>query len=118
MKACAIRFKTSSKSYLFKYEDLELNIGDFVIVETEKGTQYGKVVDNDVENTRNIDINKMKPVLRIAESKDEKEYEKNLKNSKDALEFARKKAEELGLDMRIKLELNYIKWVLEIKQKK
>ena len=31
----------------------------------------------------------------------EKDFEKNLKNSKDALEFARKKAEELGLDMRI-----------------
>ena len=101
MKACAIRFKTSSKSYLFKYDDLELNVGDFVIVETEKGTQYGKVMDVDVENTRNIDINKMKPVSRIAESKDEKDFEKNLKNSKDALEFARKKAEELGLDMRI-----------------
>ena len=101
MKVCAIKFKTSSKSYLFKYDNLELNNNDHVIVETEKGTQYGKVVDIDVENTKNINIDKMKPVLRLATDKDEKDYEKNLRQSKEALDFAKKKAMELNLDMRI-----------------
>ena len=31
--------------------NLDINEGDYVIVETEKGTQYGKVVDVNVENT-------------------------------------------------------------------
>lgn len=101
MKVCAIKFKTSPKSYLFKYDSLELKSGDFVIVETEKGIQYGKVCEINVENTKHINIDKMKPVLRIAEAKDEKDFERNLKNSKEALEFAKKKVTELNLDMRI-----------------
>ena len=53
MKVCSIRFKTSSKSYLFKY-DIDLEVGKSVIVETEKGLQYGKVVsfikDSDISD--------------------------------------------------------------------
>ena len=106
MNIVGIRFKSFGNTYFFINDDLELNIGDYVIVDTENGEQYAKVTELDVKNTKKLDVNKMKHILRVATDKDVKLYESNIIKAKDALDFARKEAQELGLEMRL-LDASY-----------
>ena len=43
MEVCGIIFKENGKNYYFNKNNIEININDYVIVETEKGEQFGKV---------------------------------------------------------------------------
>ena len=106
MNLVGIRFKSFGNTYYFINDDLDLHINDYVVVETENGEQYAKVTELDVKNDKKLDLNKMKRVLRVATDKDVKQYEGNIKKAKEALEFARKEAKELGLDMRL-LDASY-----------
>ena len=96
----AVQFKKNSKNYFFKINDLEVKSGQHVIVETEKGLQYGKV--SLIKEIADEDIGTpLKSIIRIATEKDEKQHQSNLKESDEALNVARKKADELKLSMRI-----------------
>lgn len=101
MKICGIKFKDTGKTYYFKYEDLDLKLNLTVVVETEKGEQFGKVVELDVENLKGLDINQIKDVLRISTKKDYNQYLKNLKDAKEALDYAKKLIDENNLNMRL-----------------
>ena len=89
------------KTYYFSTKGIELKKGDNVIVETEKGLQFGQVVVSPY-NVSEEDIGfALKNIIRIASKKDITQYEKNIKDSNTALLKARKIADELKLDMRI-----------------
>ena len=94
------------KIYYFNGKDLELNRDNKVVVETEKGIQLG-TVSYKLENKKiNISVDDMKPILRLANEEDIKNFEENLKLSTECLENARAIAEELELNMNI-LDANY-----------
>ena len=95
MKICGIVFKDNGKIYHFYQNDIELNINEYVIVETEKGEQYGKVVFIETK-----EINKpLKNILRKATDEDNNIFLKNLADSKKALLEARNIAQTLDLNM-------------------
>ena len=97
MKLCGVSFKENGKVYNFNPGRLEVDKGDHVIVETEKGEQYGKVTFvGDQEVSHNL-----KYVVRIATDSDYEKYLKNLSDAKKALVEVRKMAEELGLEMQL-----------------
>ncbi len=102
MNIYGIAFKANGKVYYFNGHDLNITRGTNVIVETEKGLQYGKAVLK-VE-TKNF--NDLKDIIRIADENDEKIYLDNLKDSEKALNNAKKIAQELELEMRI-LDASY-----------
>lgn len=96
----AVCFKKNSKKYFFNSNGLNLVSGQDVILETEKGLQYGNVAF--VKEIEDSDIGlPLKNVIRIATDKDQTQYLKNIKDADNALELARKKAVELNLSMRI-----------------
>lgn len=96
----SVQFKKNSKNYFFKINSLEVKSGQCVIVETEKGLQYGKV--SMVKEIADEDIGTpLKDIIRIASDKDKKQHQSNLEEASEALNVARKKAEELKLPMRI-----------------
>ncbi|MCR4581145.1 MAG: hypothetical protein K5666_01360 [Bacilli bacterium] len=101
MNIVGVKFKSFGNTYFFINNDLELEVNMFVVVDTENGEQYAKVTELDVKNTKKLDVNKMKHVLRIATDKDIKQYESNLKKAKEVLEQARKIVTDFGLDMRL-----------------
>lgn len=102
MKVCGIVFKDNGKVYHFYQNNIDLDINDYAVVETEKGDQYGKVVF--VEER---EISKpLKNVLRKATKKDEDEFLKNLEDSKKALQEAKKAANDLNLNMHF-IDCNY-----------
>ena len=100
-KVVGISFNKKSKVYNFDPATFILEVGDKVIVETEKGLQFGYVASPMVEIDEKEIIGTLKKVVRIATKKDLIYQEKNLVDAKKALETAKKYAKELGLDMRI-----------------
>ncbi len=95
-----VHFKKNTKKYYFNVNNLDLKSGQDVIVETEKGLQYGQVISIKKLSEKDLGL-PLKNVVRIATEKDKKQYEKNLNDANKALEIARKKVAELKLNMRI-----------------
>ena len=95
-----VTFKDDGKIYAFKSEDIECKIEDNVIVETEKGLQYGKVVSK-MEELKNIEKESLKDIIRIATKEDYNQYLKNLKDAKEAIKFTEDCIKDLDLNMNI-----------------
>ncbi len=97
MKCVSVEFKSNGKQYTFNSNNLELKIGDYVIVETERGQQFGKIsailgeLDDKKEHSN---------VLKIANDKDIKQNNNNIKEAAEALKKAQEFANEYSLDMK------------------
>lgn len=94
-----VRFKKPGKIYFFDPNGKKLEKGNFVIVETSMGKEYGEVV---ISN-RNIPDEKiekpLKKIIRVANNKDKKQHEENKKKEKEALKICEEKIKEHKLDM-------------------
>ena len=98
-KIVGISFNEKSRIYNFDAKNFNLKEKDKVIVETEKGLQYGYVKNSIKEITPQEFKYELKPVIRIANKKDDSIYKKNKEDAVKALENAKKISEELSLDM-------------------
>ena len=94
-----VNFKDNGKIYNFKSK-IRCPINVTVITETEKGLQFGKVV-NYISNDNIKNIDELKDIIRISTKKDYEEYLKNLKDADGALKQCREIVKELGLDMKM-----------------
>lgn len=93
-------FKERGKKYYFKSEQT-IEVDTQVIVETEKGEQFGKVVNKVNEDQNKVPVAEIKEILRIATDKDYDTYLKNCKDATAALKKAKSLVKELNLDMDI-----------------
>ena len=96
-----VRFKKAGKIYYFDPGELVIPNGEFVIVETVRGIEYGKVVISKKQVDENDIVLPLKKVIRIADAKDKLIVEENKKAAKEAYEICLKKVEEHGLDMKL-----------------
>jgi len=80
--------------------NLELKRNTEVVAQTEKGTEFGRVVIPiiELENKPKQNYNK---ILRIASNQDATQHTNNIKDGKEALKTCKKIAKELNLDMQI-----------------
>lgn len=101
IKVVGANFKPSGHVYYFLAQDMDFEIGDAIIVQTEKGLQYAKVVYPCCYLDEKDTALTFKPVIRLATKADEKQYKKNQQDSKNALADARKFANKLKLDMHL-----------------
>jgi cell fate regulator YaaT (PSP1 superfamily) len=103
-KKVGIRFKTGGKIYDFSCGAFVLNVGDQVIVETEKGLGFG-TVETAPEVLEEKDGkgrgNKLKKVFRKANDKDLKQVENNSALEREAHAFCLKSIKNLGLKMNL-----------------
>lgn len=106
IKVVNIVFKEKGKQYMFSTNDLELKNNITVIVKTERGLQFGKVVDSVYEIDENNYKNEIKPILRIASKKDYDQNTKNIKDAQNAIIKCRELVEKEGLKMQI-IDANY-----------
>ena len=105
-EAIGITFKPKGRVYYFDFNDLELKLGDKVIVETDKGLQFAEVSTN-LKNINEKNLGTpLKKIIRIASKEDFKQYDKNIKEASTALLEAKKIAKNLELDMQI-LDASY-----------
>jgi len=105
-KIVGVSFNKKGRVYNFNANNHDLNIGDTVIVETEKGYQYGFVMTNIKEIDENEFSIPLKNVIRISSKKDDQNYSKNNQDAGKALNKAREIVDELKLDMHI-MDANY-----------
>jgi len=105
-KIVGISFNKKGRVYNFDANSFDLNIGDKVIVETEKGLQYGFVMTNIKEVDENEFSIPLKSVIRISTKKDDQTYFKNNQDAAKALNKAKDIVDELKLDMRL-LDASY-----------
>ncbi|NLT98680.1 MAG: stage 0 sporulation family protein [Christensenellaceae bacterium] len=100
-KVIGVRFKRVGKVYYFSPGDLKLTEGDYVIVETSRGMEYGEVVIVDKEVSEDDIVAPLKTVIRRATAKDDRRVEENKRKEKEALEICQKKIEKHGLEMKL-----------------
>lgn len=96
-----VRFKKAGKIYYFDPGELTIQTGEFVIVETIRGIEFGKVVISNKQVDENDIVLPLKKVIRIADAKDRMVVEDNKKAAKEAYEICLKKVEEHGLEMKL-----------------
>jgi len=100
MSVVGVKLNGVGKVYYFDENDYHIKDDSFVIVETEKGLQYGKVVSHLDDN----DINKKidyKKVVRIATKSDVKQHNNNLKDASKAIVKCNELIKNYNLDMKI-----------------
>ena len=100
-KVIGIRFKRVGKVYYFLPGKIEFKEGDYAIVETARGTEYGEVVIAEKEVNEKELAAPLKQVIRRATSKDEKKVQENKRKEKEALEVCEDKVKKHKLDMKL-----------------
>jgi cell fate regulator YaaT (PSP1 superfamily) len=96
-----VRFKKAGKIYYFDPNGLHIEDDDFVIVETIRGIEYGKVVLNNKRVEENDVVLPLKKVIRLADDKDRLMVQENQDAAEEAYHVCQKKVSEHGLDMKL-----------------
>ncbi|KIQ93205.1 hypothetical protein LH47_02719 [Anoxybacillus thermarum] len=96
-----VRFKKAGKIYYFDPGDLPISNGDYVIVETVRGIEFGKVVVAKKQVDEKDIVLPLKKVIRMADQKDKLVVEENKKAAEEAYDICLKKVEEHGLEMKL-----------------
>ncbi|MCI8688339.1 MAG: stage 0 sporulation family protein [Lawsonibacter sp.] len=97
----SVRFKNGGKEYYFNPNGAQFQVGDGVIVETTRGTEYaqcirGNTMIDEIELTAPL-----RPVVRAATPEDAKTVERNKEREKRAMSICQQKIAEHGLDMKL-----------------
>ena len=96
-----VSFTEGKRIYYFDPANIKPNFGDDVIVETERGLQYGKIATLIVEkNEKSLNMT-LKRIIRIAKKDDRKKHELNLNEEKKAMKECEKLIKKYNLNMKV-----------------
>ena len=101
IKVIGVRFRTAGKIYFFSPGELEIKQGEYVIVETARGIEYGRVVSEPKEVSDDEVVQPLKSVIRIANEQDKKTVEKNKEKEKEAFKICLEKIRKHNLQMKL-----------------
>ena len=96
-----VRFKKAGKIYYFDPGEFTIPKDEFVIVETVRGVEFGKVVTARKQVDENDVVLPLKKVLRLADAKDKLIVEENKAAAEEAYYICCQKVEEHKLDMKL-----------------
>ncbi|MFJ7974080.1 stage 0 sporulation family protein [Psychrobacillus sp. NPDC096389] len=96
-----VRFKKAGKIYYFDPVDFALEKDDYVIVETARGVEYGKVVVPIKQVGEHDVVLPLKQVVRPSTEKDRIQVEENRLESVQALALGTEKILERALEMKL-----------------
>ena len=95
----AVSFENATRSYFFGVENLELNVGDKVVVETVRGMELGEISAEVKPMSEYQSSLGLRPVLRKADKVDIKMAEANIEEAKKSIAICKEEVEKLGLNM-------------------
>ncbi len=101
VKVIGVKFKTSGRVYYFDPLDLEINVGDGVIVETARGLEFGEVVQAPKEVEEHEIVAPLKPVTRVATDEDRRMRAQFAAKESEAFDICLEKIAAHGLDMKL-----------------
>jgi cell fate regulator YaaT (PSP1 superfamily) len=96
-----VRFKKNCKIYYFDPAGTGTEKGDFVIVETVRGLEYGEAVIGPREVEEKDIVQPLKPVLRRATGEDTRKYNESKGRENEAFALCEEKIKAHGLAMRL-----------------
>ncbi len=96
-----VRFRPAGKIYYFSPGELDIKAGDEVIVETARGTEFGKVALGPAEVGDDEVVQPLKTVIRLATDEDKERDASNRQKEREAFMICREKIKEHGLDMKL-----------------
>lgn len=97
-----VRFKRPGRIYYFDPSGLELDINDYVVVETNRGQEIGWVVIAPKQVMASEISEPLKPVVRRAEPEDLKQWEELKAKEEEALAKCRERIAHYGLPMKLR----------------
>jgi len=113
----AVKVKLSkNRIHYYNPLDFKLADNDFVVIETGKGLELGTVVGEIFQLQKKERIANLKPVLRLANSKDIKSYNQNVLEEPEIFVRCKEKIKTNNLDMKLisaELTLDRSKLVIE-----
>ena len=96
-----VRLREAGKISHFSTGGLKFKVGEYVIVEQDRGLEYGQII-SEVENLRDGQIERpLRKIIRKTNPWDHQQIEKNRKKSKDLMETCNKKINEHRLPMKL-----------------
>ena len=87
IKVIGVRFRKAGKVYYFDPAQMEIKMGDHVIVETARGIEFGEVVLGVREVDEKKVIQPLKSVIRMATKNDEELERKNKEKEHEAFQI-------------------------------
>jgi len=100
-KIIGIRFRTAGKVYYFDPLEFLIKKGDHVIVETARGVEYGTAV-SEIREISDEEISQpLKPVIRVATTKDDEQQKENEEKEKEAFRICQEKIKAHNLEMKL-----------------
>lgn len=101
IEVVGITLKEGGRIYYFDPNGYKLKKNVTVIVETEQGEQFGKVVKEKIDiNSKDL-TKELKRVIRISTKEDYKKHTKNIKDAKEALQKCQKLVNNKNLKMKM-----------------
>jgi cell fate regulator YaaT (PSP1 superfamily) len=100
-KTVGVRFKRAGRIYYFEPAGLELEVNDWVVVETTRGLEVARVVISPKQVLANELETPLKPVIRKAEKKEIQHSEELEAKEKEALTECAKIITRIGLPMKL-----------------
>ncbi|GEN55365.1 PSP1 domain-containing protein [Halobacillus faecis] len=101
IEVVGVRFKQAGKVYYFDPGGLRMTTDDYVIVETVRGIEFGKVVIANKSIDEEDVVLPLKKVIRMADDKDKVTVDENKDNAAEAYRVCEKKIREHKLDMNL-----------------
>ncbi len=101
MIVVGVRFKPVGKIYYFDPDNLPIEKGDNVVVETARGFEYGTVVIGKRDISDDEIVQPLKKVSRIATEDDDDRNAANKEKEKEAIDICREKIKNHKLPMRL-----------------
>ena len=96
-----VRFKEAGKIYYFDPAGTEILLNDYVIVETVRGIEFGKVVIANRKVSKSDVVLPLKKVIRLATEEDKVTVLKNKEMAKEAFDICEEKIVEHKLEMNL-----------------
>lgn len=100
MKVNLVQFKKTGKKYYFDSNNLEINKGDNVVVETIRGIEVGQVVGFAEIEEKDL-VTELKPIIRIATQEDIDQKVENLREVPEIIVTTKDLVKQHNLDMSI-----------------
>ena len=101
IKVVGVKFKTAGKVYYFDPDDLQVEVGTNVIVETARGMEFGTVNMAEKEVHPSEIISPLKKIIRIADEKDYKRHKENEEKKAKAIKLCQEKVDKHKLEMKL-----------------
>lgn len=96
-----VRFRQGGRTYYFNPGPFTLHKGDYAVVDTSRGTEYGLVVTEPRLASESDYVAPLRAVIRKATEEDKATYKHNLQLEKEALVICAEKVKEHGLNMKL-----------------